>query len=99
MNKKAAELAEQLRQDWSGPLSEAEAAFLRDVQAFIAFAVRNGLTFPMVAGTLTADLNEIARDGFDYNQALARGFRPKVSGYGKLTEEDFGGSEDEEPSS
>ncbi len=68
MNEKAAELAEQLQKQWSGPMNEAEVALLKDVQAFIEFALRNGLTFPMVMSTLAHDVNEVARDGFDYGK-------------------------------
>jgi hypothetical protein len=96
MSEKAAELAERLRQRWSGPMTDKEQAFLRDVQGFIEFALRNGLNFSIAAGGLVHDLNEIARAGFDYEQTLARGFRPKVSGYSKLSSDDFG--ENEEPS-
>src|SRR5215472_9400256 len=97
MSSRAAELAERLRQQWSGPMTEKEIAFLRDVQGFIEFAIRNGLSFSIGAGGLIHDLNELARDGFDYEQALKRGFRPKVSGYSKLSAEEFG--QDEEPGS
>jgi len=77
-------------------MSEAEAAYLRDVQAFIEFAKRNGLTFQATVNPLLSDLNEIIRDGFDFGQALSRGFKPKVSKYAQITSEDFG-ENDEEP--
>jgi hypothetical protein len=94
MSNKAAELAARLRQQWSGPMTEKEVAFLRDVQGFVEFSVRNGLNFSIVMNGLLHDLNEIGRDGFDLESALARGFRPKVAGYSKLSTDDFGGSDD-----
>jgi len=86
------EQAERLRKHWSGPMTEEETAYLRDVQGFIEFAVRNGLNSPMVMMALCHDLNEIARDGADLRKALARGFVPQVDGYRKLTTEAFGDS-------
>ena len=97
MSKKEAEAAERLRKHWSGPMSEREIEFLRDVQGFIEFAIRNGLSFPMVVSGLMSDLNEIRFDGVD--KARSRGFLPKVTGYSKLTSEEFGEDEEQEPSS
>jgi hypothetical protein len=97
MKDKAAQVAERLRKQWSGPMTEAETAFLKDVQGFIEFAMRNGLTFPMVASALAHDINEVARDGFDYEKTRSRGFALKVSGYSDVSSEDFGMSEEEEP--
>ena len=93
MSEKAAELADQLRKQFVGPMSEKEIDFLRDVQAFIQFGIRNGLSFPAVVANLGHDLNELARDLFDLSAAQARGFRPKVTGYGQITSDDFGDSE------
>ena len=79
-------------------MSGEETAFLRDVQGFIDFAIRNGLTFPMVMASLVQDMNQIAREGFDYDKARKQGFAPKVEGYASLTAEEFGDSEDQESS-
>jgi len=98
MSNKAGEAAERLRQHWSGPMTEVEIAFLRDVQGFIEFAIRNGLNFRPVMGNLMQDLNEIAREGFELEKARSRGFQPKVTGYSKLTSDEFGENEEEEPS-
>ncbi len=96
MNQKAAELAEQLGKHLSGPMTEEEVEFLRNAQAAIEFAIRNGLSFATIVSSLGHDLNEISRELFDLKKAKARGFRPKVAGYSKLSEEDF--AESEEPS-
>jgi len=71
-------------------MSKAEAAFLRDVQGFIDFAIRNGITFQSTLNPLLSDLNDIIRDGFDLAKALSRGFEPKVSKYAHITSDDFG---------
>ena len=94
MNKKAARWAERLQKPFAGPMTEEEVDFLRDVQGMIAFAIRNGLSFASIVAALGHDINEIARSGFDLKQAKARGFRPKVTGASKLSEEDFGGAEE-----
>jgi hypothetical protein len=94
MSEKATELADRLRKHFAGPMSEAEVDFLRDAQAFIEFGIRNGLSFPAVVANLGHDFNELARDMFDLSAAKARGFFPKVTGYSKVTSEDFGDSED-----
>jgi hypothetical protein len=73
-------------------MSQQEIEFLRDVQAFIDFAIQNGLSFNMVVGTLGHDVNSLAQHMFDLNATKATGFLPKVTGYSKLTAEDFGDS-------
>ncbi len=95
MVEKSAELAERLRQDFVGPLSEPEVEFLRDVQGFLAFAIHNGLSFPMIAAVVGHDFDKVLRAGFDLSAAKAEGFKFKVAGYSKISEDDFGG--DEEP--
>lgn len=97
MSEKTAELAERLRKNFSGPMSAEEVDFLRDAQAAIEFAIRNGLSFAAIVGSLGHDFNEIARHAFDLKRLAAIGFLPKVTGYSKVTAEDFG--ESEEPSS
>jgi predicted HD phosphohydrolase len=94
MNKKATELAERLQKHFAGPMTEEEISFLRDAQSFIEFAIRNGLSFALVASTVGHDMNELARDLFDLQQAKARGFHPKVAGYSQVSEDDFGGAEE-----
>ena len=94
MKETAADKAERLKKHWAGPMTEAQIAFLEDVKGFIDFAVRNGLNFPMVMSEIIHDVNEIARDGFDYEKTRSRGFRPKVSGYSKLSPEDLGEADD-----
>ena len=97
MNQKAADTGERFPKPCSGPMTEADIAFLRDVQGFIDFAIRNGLTFAPVVTSLLHDVSEIVREGFDLEKARSRGFRPHVTEYGRLTSDDFGENEDEEP--
>lgn len=92
MAEKSAELAERLRQGFMGPLSEKETEFLRDVQGFIEFAIRNGLSFPMIVASVGHDFNNLSREGFDLSAVKATGFLPKVTGYSKISADDFGGS-------
>jgi hypothetical protein len=94
MSAKATELADRLRKHFEGPMSAEEIEFLRDAQAFIEFAIRNGLNFPVVVANLGHDFSNLSREGFDLSSAKANGFLPKVSGYSKITSEDFGDSED-----
>ncbi len=94
MNAKTVELVERLRKPFEGPMSAEEIEFLRDAQAFIEFAIRNGLNFPVVIANLSQDLNNLSREGLDLSAAKANGFRPKVAGYSKITPDDFGDSED-----
>jgi hypothetical protein len=94
MSERANELADRLRKGFAGPLSAQEIEFLGDAQAFIEFSIRNGLSFPTVVANLGHDLNDLSREMFDLPAALAKGFRPKVAGYSKLTPEDFGDSEE-----
>ena len=75
-------------------MSDQEIEFLRDVQAAIEFGIRNGLSFPMVAANIGHDFNNLAHEMFDLSAAKAKGFLPKVTGYSKITSEDFGDSED-----
>jgi hypothetical protein len=96
MSSKAAEFAEQLRKNFAGPMSDREVEFLRDVQGFVEFAIRNGLSFPMVVSGIMHDFGEIVSAGMDYEKARARGFLPKVTGYSKLTSDDFGQTEEAE---
>jgi hypothetical protein len=94
MGGKATELADRLRKRFEGPMSEEEIAFLRDAQAFIEFAIRNGLNFPLMVANLCHDFSNLSREGFDLS---AKSFLPKVAGYCKITSEDFGDSEDAQP--
>jgi hypothetical protein len=88
MSTKSQELADRLRKHFSGPMKAEQVDFLRDVQGFIEFAIRNGLSFPIIVSTLGHDVNEIAREGFELDKV-----KPKVAGYGKINEEDFGHAE------
>lgn len=71
---------ELLRQATSGPMTEEEASFCRDIQQFIDYAVRNGLGLIMVLGVLSHDISGIQRAG-SLADAIKDGFRPKVHGW------------------
>ena len=75
-------------------MTEEEIEFLRDAQAAIEFAIRNGLSFAVIVSTLAHDMNEIARNGYDLSKAKGQGFLPKVGGYSKLSEGDFADAEE-----
>lgn len=80
---------------WAGPLTDEQVAFLRDTQAFIEHAIRNGLSFAPVVSTLAHDANAIAARGFVVKGSGLGQNMPKVLGYSRFTEEDVG--EPEEP--
>jgi hypothetical protein len=84
------QLAETLRQVYGGPMSEAEMKFLRDLQAFIDFAIRNGLSFHTTMAYLSHDWNEFARYGFDYEAVRSHGFSPRVTGFSEITADAVG---------
>ena len=65
--------ADLIRERFTGRMSEQEVAFLDDIRGFIDYAVRNGMSFPMVAAVLSQDINESFRFGFDMDAAKARG--------------------------
>ncbi len=83
-------LVETLKKAYGGPMSEAEMSFLRDVQAFIDFAIRNGLSFQAAMAYLSHDWNEFARYGFDYEAGMSRGFSPRVTGFSEITADAVG---------
>jgi hypothetical protein len=90
VTEKAAEMAERLRKPFSGRMTEEQVEFLRDAQAAIEFAIRNGLSFATIVTALGHDLNEITHEAYDLQRAKSRGFVPKVAGYSKLSPDDFG---------
>jgi hypothetical protein len=84
------ELAEKLRQAYAGTMSEPEVAFLRDFQAFIDFAIRNGLSFRATMAYLSHDWNEFARYGFDFETVAKQSFLPRVTGFSEVKSDAFG---------
>ena len=94
-NLSAKEVAESLKKTWNGPMTEKEVVFLQDVEGLINFSIRNGLNFSVDMSLLRGDLNEVARNGFDYERMLASGFSPRVAGYRNLTSDSFGDSPEE----
>ena len=93
---KVSDHVDELRKTYSGPMSTEEVEVLRDIEAFIAFAIRNGLSFPMVVGTLGHDVNGLARCGFDLAAMRSAGVQPKVTRYRNTTPDDFGDSDESE---
>jgi hypothetical protein len=74
----------------SGPMTEQEVRLLRDFQAFIDFAIRNGLGFARVLGAIGHDVNGIVRYGSSCKEARADGFLPAVSGHSEITTDSVG---------
>lgn len=83
-----------LRRTYGGPMSEEEVKFLRDIQGFIDFGIRNGLSFPLVVGTLSHDVSGLARLGFSLDAKQAGFFAPKTSGFADSTADAVGVPED-----
>lgn len=76
-------------------MSEGETKFLRGVQGFIDFAIRNGLSFNAAMAYLSHDWNEFARYGFDFETTINKGFWPRVYDFSEVTSDAVG--EPEEP--
>ena len=89
------EQAAVLRKTFSGPMSTGEVEILQDMKTFIDFAIRNGLSFPMVVASLGHDVNGLARCGFDLVAMRSTGFTPKVTGYRNTTPDDFDESDEQ----
>jgi hypothetical protein len=85
---------ETLKKIYGGPMTPAEIEVLQDIKGFIDFAIRNGLSFALVIGTLGHDVNNMARYGFDLDRANADAFAPKVTGYSQITIQDVGEPEE-----
>ena len=85
-----AENIEELKKRYGGPMTDAEIEFMRDIRGFVEFAMRNGLAFPLVVGTLAHDINEIARLGCSLEDARRSFFKPRVTGYSDYTPEAVG---------
>lgn len=79
-----------------GPMSEGETRFLRDMQAFVDFAIRNGLSFHATMAYLSHDWSEFSRYGFDFETTIKKGFRPRVSGFSEMTSDAVGEPEIEQ---
>lgn len=75
-------------------MSALELAFISDLDGFMDFALRNGLTFFTVLSVLLHDLTEIAANEFQLQKATAQGFRPKVDGWAKRNAEPVGESDE-----
>jgi hypothetical protein len=84
---------EKLRQVFGGPMSAEDVAFLRDIQGMIEWAIKNGLSLPVVVATLAHDVNELSRHGFNLKDAKEQGFRPKIDGYAHVDDDSVGETE------
>jgi hypothetical protein len=87
------QLADKLRRTYGGTMSDSEVEFLRDVQAFIDFAIRNGLSFRATMAYLSHDWNELSRYGFDFEDVMSHGFKPRVNGFSKVDADAVGAPE------
>ncbi|MGA2700199.1 MAG: hypothetical protein ABSH35_03780 [Isosphaeraceae bacterium] len=85
---------ESLKKIYGGPMTPAEIEVLNDIKGFIDVAIRNGLSFALVIGTLGHDVNNLARHGFDMERATKDGFAPKVAGYSQITPDSVGEPEE-----
>ena len=74
------QIGQSFLEDVSGPSSETEITFAKDVIGLVDFAFRNGVSFGLVANILSHDFAEIFRCG-SLEKAIASGFLPKCSGY------------------
>jgi hypothetical protein len=75
-------------------MSPAEVEFCRDIQGFIEFALRNGLSLPVVLTTVGHDINNLMRYGMSLEEARADVFDPKVSGYARVGSDSVGEAEE-----
>jgi len=86
-----------LRTQDERPLSDSEKTFLADMQGFVRFAVRNGLTFRSVLIVVMHDWSELGNSDFDFERMRKEFYvHPKVSGWAKMNEQTFGESEERE---
>ncbi len=85
---------EAIRKSWGGPMSKEEIEYLRNTQAFIEFAINNGLSFSFAMVGLAHDINGLQRYGLDLKEAAADAFLPKVTGYSKIDANSVGQSEE-----
>lgn len=83
-------IADLLLQVSGGPMTEGEARFLRGVQGFIDFAIRNGLSFHAAMRYLSHDWNELARYAFDFETPIKKGFWPRVYDFSDMTSDAVG---------
>jgi hypothetical protein len=85
---------ETLRKRWDGPMSKEEIEYLRDTQAFIEFAISNGLSFSKAMLSLGHDVNGLQRYGLDLKAAESDAFEPHVKGYSQIDANSVGQSEE-----
>lgn len=73
-----------------GPLTREEVEFLRDVQAYIDWGIRNGLSFPAIMVGIGHDVLKLERYRFDLQSAYENGVCPKVGGASQWSEDQVG---------
>lgn len=95
MSETVAEVTSEVRKQFSGPMSEEEVQFLRDMQATIDYAIRNRYSFPMIISILGHDVYELQLSSYRPEAVKARGVKLKVPILGKWATEEPGSSIDE----
>ena len=91
-----AERVESLKRKCDGPMTEAEIELCRDFQGLIDFAIRNGLSFMLVLGILSHDIQGIAQGGWSLEAARKNGFLPKATDWAKINADDVGEPDESE---
>lgn len=86
---------EELQKNFSGPMTAIEIEFVRDVQGFLEFALRNGLGFPLVLTVLSHDVNNLLR-GMKIDGSGSDRFTPMVTGYANIDANAVGEPEETE---
>lgn len=74
--------------------SQDRADFLKDLDGYLAFAIRNGLSFTFVLTGLMHDIGGLANYGWDLQRAEADVWMPKTSGWAARNATPVGESED-----
>jgi hypothetical protein len=65
-------------------LSDEEVHFLRDLKGFVDYGLRKGVPFRAVISVIAHDVDELARDRFDFQRACKRkGFQLRTSGFAR----------------
>ena len=86
-------ITDPLKLAFGGQMSGEEVEFLRGMQGFIEFGIRNGLSFRAVMAFMSHDWNEFARSGFAFEDVMRKGFSPRVEQFVGVTSESVGEAE------
>ncbi len=74
-------------------LSTADHAFLQDMDGFLDYAMRNGITFLWVLTGVMHDVSEIGHYSWSVDVAASDHFSPKVTGWAERNKAVYGDSE------